>query len=174
MALFGSSSKTPWGVDVLTTEFLFSGQVEPEAQKWGWAFFSPIEKTPAQPFDVAISAVRATGALKVPDPVPAAASFGWNTALVAIIARDAAAEATWDEWSASMGGQPVAAELLVGPYSVTGSVLSADGTLQQVLNDRFPIQNATITRVDGAGDGQPIQAAKAVLGTSFLQAALAR
>ena len=71
-----------------------------------------------------------------------------------------------------MGGQPVVAELLVGPYSVKGSVLSQDGTLQPVLNDRFPIQDATITRIDGAGDGQPIEAPKAMLGTAFLHSGM--
>ncbi len=90
--------------------------------------------------------------------------------LLLVIPRGAAADEAWDEWAAAFG-QPVAAEVLVGPYAMTGAVLSTDGTMSPILNNRLAMRDATITRIDGVGDGAPIRAPRAVVTTAFVQLA---
>ncbi len=43
--------------------------------------------------------------------------------------------------------------------------------MSAILNDRIAVRDATFTRIDGAGDGAPIQAARAVVATGFIQTA---
>ena len=161
----------PLPLDVLTSEYLISGEVEPRAQKWFWSYFSPIEKRPAQQLAITVTAARATGNRGAPPIVGASASFAYGTGMIALIPRGPETDAVWDEWATAFG-QPVAAELLVGPYAVTGTFLTADGTMSAVLSDRVSVRDATFTRIDGAGDGVPIQAPRAVVATGFVHAAV--
>jgi hypothetical protein len=153
-----------------TLEYLISGQVEARAQKWGWSYFSPIEKRPAQQLEVTVAEARSTGARPAPSLAGTSASFAYGTALVALIPRGEETVKVWEEWAAAVG-QPVAAEVLIGPYALTGTVLSADGTLSALLNDRFAVRDATFTRIDGAGDGAAIDAPRAVVATAFVHTA---
>jgi hypothetical protein len=173
MGLFGSrqSGGAPLPLDVLTPDYLISGQVEPDAQKWAWSYFSPIEKRPAQQLELTVTAARATGSRAAPPLAGTSASFAYGTALIALIPRGEPTDALWEEWATALG-KPVAAELFIGPYAVTGTFLTADGTMSAVLNDRVAARDATFTRIDGAGDGVPIQAPRAVVATGFLQAAV--
>jgi hypothetical protein len=57
---------SPWPVDVLTPEYLISGDVAPGDQKWAWSYFNPYEKRPADALTVAVTAARSTGALPSP------------------------------------------------------------------------------------------------------------
>ena len=61
-------------------------------------------------------------------------------------------------------------DLGAGPYVITGSLLSPAGGLNFLINDRFAMQDATITRVDGAS-AAPIDAPRAVFSTRFVQTA---
>jgi hypothetical protein len=45
----------------------------------------------------------------------------------------------------------------IGPYAITGSLLSPAGGLNFLINNRFAMQDATVTRLDGAS-GAPIDA----------------
>jgi hypothetical protein len=172
MGLFGSKNeRAPLPLDVLTTEYLISGQVEPDNQEWTWAYFSPHEKEPTVALELSVTATRSTGARPAPALTGTSASFAYSTALIAVIARGVPADALWDEWAAGGMGPPLAGELLVGPYSVSGTFLTVDGTMAAVLNDRIAVRDATFTRVDGAGDGSPIAASRAVVATNQLHAA---
>jgi hypothetical protein len=44
--------------------------------------------------------------------------------------------------------------------------------MSAIRNDRIAVRDATFTRIDGTGDGAPIQAARAVVATAFVQAAV--
>src|SRR4051794_38220925 len=173
MGLFDSKpAAAPLPLDVLTLDYLISGEVQPQHQKWAWTYFSPHEKQPAQALELTVTAARSTGARPAPALAGTSASFAYSTALVAVISRGEAADALWDEWAAGGMAQSVVGELLVGPYAVNGTFLSADGTMSAVLNDRVAARDAVITRIDGAGDGSTIQAPRAVVATNLMQAAI--
>jgi hypothetical protein len=173
VGLFGSKPAAgPLALDVLTLEYLISGQVEPDDQRWAWTYFSPHEKQPAAALQLTVSAARATGTRAAPPLAGSSASFAYSTAMVAVIPRGDPADALWEEWAAGGMSGTVAGELLIGPYSVRGTFLTADGTMSAVLNDRVAARDAVITRVDGAGDGSPIQAPRAVVATNLMHAAL--
>lgn len=174
MGLFDTKpAGAPLPLDVLTTEYLISGQVEPGKQKWAWTYFSPHEKQPAQALELTVTATRSTGARPAPALNGASVSFAYSTALIAVIPRGEPADALWDEWAAGGMGQTISGELLVGPYAVTGVFLTADGTMSAVLNDRVAVRDATFTRIDGAATGTPIAAPRAVVATNLMQAAIA-
>ena len=162
---------TPLPLSVLTPDYLISGVVEDDAQKWAWSFFSPIQKDAPQPLQLSVTEARATGNRAAPPLAGCTASFAYGTAMIAIISTGAPTDALWDEWSAAVG-TPVAAELFAGPYAITGQFLSADGTMSAIRNDRIAVRDATFTRIDGTGDGAPIQAARAVVATAFVQTAV--
>jgi hypothetical protein len=173
MGLFDSKPAAgPLPLDVLTLEYLISGQVEPDKQKWAWTYFPPLEKQAAQALELTVTAARATGAHPSPALPGSTASFTYSSAMVALIPRGQAADALWDEWAPGGMGGSVAGELIVGPYAVTGTFLTADGTMSAVLNDRVAARDAVITRIDGAGDAAPIDAPRAMVATNLMQAAL--
>src|SRR3954469_23075419 len=119
-----SKPSGPWPVDVLTLEYLVSGEVDEPGQKWGWNYFQVIGESPGRPFEVLVSAARPTGALADPALAGRRAYFTLASGLVALIPRGEAADAVWDEWNSSTDG--VAAKLLVGAYSITGTALSVN------------------------------------------------
>src|SRR5690349_5501611 len=121
MGLFGRSeaSGAAWPLDVLTLEYLISGQVESAAQKWGWSYFSPLQKDVPHELSLTVSGARSTGSLPAPTWNAATAGFAYGTSLVALISRGEATDQIWDKWAGSVG-QPVPVEALVGPYTVTG------------------------------------------------------
>src|SRR3954468_4969375 len=173
MGLFDSKpAAAPLPLDVLTSEYLISGRVEPDNQKWVWAYFSPHEKRPAVALELTVTAARATGARPAPALVGASASFADAPSLGAGSARGDPTDALWEEWAAGGMGQPLAGELLVGPYAVSGTFLTVDGTMDVVINDRVAVRDAVFTRVDGTGDGAQIQAGRAVLATNVMHAAV--
>jgi hypothetical protein len=173
MGLFDSKpAAAPLPLDVLTTEYLISGQVEPDNQKWVWAYFSPHEKEPAVALELKVTAARSTGARPAPELIGTSASFAFSTAMIAVIRRGEPADALWEEWAAGGMGQTVSGELLVGPYAVTGTFLTADGTMSAVMNDRVAARDVTFTRIDGAGSSTPIAAPRAVVATNLMQAAI--
>jgi hypothetical protein len=173
LGLFSQSpnpSGAPWPVDVLTLEYLISGQVSPDAQKWGWSYFQLLEKGPARTFDVDVTAVKPTGARSAPALAGRRASFARGTAWVGLISRGEAADAVWEEWNGKWAGTP--ADVLLGPYALSGTVVSTDGAVPTaMLNDCFAVRDATITRVDGAGDGAAITAPRAVFMSAFVHTA---
>jgi hypothetical protein len=167
--LFGDNSGgEPWSVDVLTADYLVSGRVAANAMKWAWTYFSMTEKDAPRTLEVVVSEARPTGPLAAPDLPGKTAGFSYATGLIGLIARDEAASKAWDQW-ANLGAA-AAAEVTVGPYAITGSALSPSGGLDFLINDRFAMQDATITRLDGSGT--PIDAPKAVFSTRFVQTAV--
>jgi hypothetical protein len=169
VALFGERSNgEPWAVDVLTLDYLVSGQVAPEAQKWAWTYFSMTEKNAPSALEVTVSETRSTGGLTAPDLARKTAGFSYQTGLVGLIARNEAAEQAWDKWAVL--GDAVAAEVTLGPYAISGLLLSPSGGLSFLINDRFAMRDATVTRID-SGSGGPIEAPKAVFSTRFVQTA---
>jgi hypothetical protein len=160
----------PWPVDVLTAEYLISGAIPEDRQRWAFAYFSMVESNIPRALEVAVTGARATGARADPPLAGTLASFAYGTAFIALIPRGPAADKAWEKWAAAFG-QPVAGEILIGPYAVTGGVLSMDGTMSPILNNRLAMRDATITRIDGAGDGAPIEAPRAVVTTAFVQLA---
>src|SRR3954467_7495744 len=173
MGLFDSKpAAAPLPLDVLTLDYLISGEVQPDHQKWAWTYFSPHEKQPAQALELTVTAARSTGARPAPALAGTSASFAYSTALVAVISRGEAADALWDEWAAGGMGAPLTGELLVGPYAVSGTFLTVDGTMDVVINDRVAVRDAVFTRVDGTGDGAQIQAGRAVVATNVMHAAV--
>jgi hypothetical protein len=66
-------------------------------------------------------------------------------------------------------GDPATAEVTIGPYAISGSLLSPSGGLNFLINDRFAMRDATVTRVDGAGG--PIDAPRAVFSRRFVPTA---
>jgi hypothetical protein len=164
----GNSGGEAWTLDVLTADYLVSGQVDSGAQKWAWSYFSMTEKEVPGTLEVAVSGARSTGSLSAPDLAGKTAGFSYATGLIGLIPRDEAASKIWDQW-ANLGAA-AAAEVTIGPYAITGSLLSPAGGLNFLINDRFAMQDATITRVDGAA-GSPIDAPKAVFSTRFVQTA---
>src|SRR4051794_9692127 len=152
MGLFDSKpAGAPLPLDVLTLEYLITGQVEAGDQRWAWTYFSPHEKQPAVPLQLTVSGARSTGSRPAPPLAGSSASFAYSTAMVAVIPRGEPADALWEEWAAGGMSSSVAGQLLVGPYAVSGTFLTADGTMSAVLNDRVAARDAVITRVDGAG-----------------------
>jgi hypothetical protein len=172
--LFGTSQPSePWPVDVLTLEYLVSGTVEETNQKWDWSYFQTYGVDPAVPFDLRVSSVRSTGAYPKPALEGTLAFFVLNSSLVAVIPRGPAADRVWDQWNKTPTG--VVSEVLAGPYSVTGTVLSVDSRLTTVILGRaLALRDAAITRVDGAGDATPIQAPRLTLFTHAIHSALER
>ena len=166
--LFGNNSGgEPFSLDVLTADYLVSGQVDAGAQKWAWTYFSMTEKEVPGTLEVAVSETRSTGSLAAPNLAGKTAGFSYATGLIGLIARDEAATKVWDQW-ANLGA-PAAAEVTIGPYAITGTLLSPAGGLNFLINDRFAMQDATVTRVDGASG--PIDAPRAVFSTRFVQTA---
>jgi hypothetical protein len=163
--------KPPWTLDVLTPDYLVSGQVDEPGQKWGCTYFSPVAQSPAQQLELAVMGVRSTGVRPAPQLAGTHASFNYGTQMLALIPRDEAAAAAWDEWAAAVGA-PVPAEVFLGPYVLTGSVYTPDGTMSVLLNDRFAIRAATITRIDGAGNATPIEAPRAMVASIAVQMAV--
>jgi hypothetical protein len=164
----GNSGGESWTLDVLTADYLVSGQVDAGAQKWAWSYFSMTEKEVPGSLEVAVSEARSTGSLPAPDLAGKTAGFSYATGLIGLIPRDEAASKIWDQW-ANLGAA-AAAEVTIGPYAITGSLLSPAGGLNFLINDRFAMQDATVTRVDG-GSGGPIDTPKAVFSTRFVQTA---
>jgi hypothetical protein len=173
LGIFGSSTPAePWPVDVLTLDYLFTGEVDGAAQKWGWTYLQiAAPESPAAGLDVQVSAAVATGASAPPaDLVGRRVSFGRGTALVALISRGPATDAAWEKWN--HGFQEVAAEVLVGPYKLVGTMITPDGTVNApMINIGFAVQDATITRVDGAGSAAPIAIGRGVISNAFVHAA---
>src|SRR3954447_21409896 len=121
MGLFDSKpAAAPLPLDVLTSEYLISGQAETDNQQRVRAYFSPHEKRPAVALELTVTAARSTGARPAPALVGTSASLVFSPALVAVITRGEPADALWEEWAAGGMGQPLAGELLVGPYAVSG------------------------------------------------------
>ena len=168
---FGVATPTvPWPIDVVTLDYVFSGSVELADQKWGWNYFQVYGQRPAQTLDLRVAECRSTAGLPAPGWVGTKASFTFHGGLVAVIPRGDAAVAVWEEWNGTSTGVP--AVVLVGPYAVSGTVLSPDSTMgPPLLNHAFPVRDATITRCDGRGDPTPIAAPRAIVGTAFVQAA---
>ena len=170
MLFGGPKSDGPWPVDVLTLEYLVSGEVDEPGQKWGWDYFQVIGDNPARPFELVVSNVSPTGSYPTPALVGRRAYFTLESSLVALIPRAGAADVVWDKWNTLDKG--VASLLLVGPY--TGTVLSPDSQLQTMLLGRaLALRDVTITRVAGAGAGAtPIQAPRATVLTRALHSAV--
>jgi hypothetical protein len=167
--LFGSSSSgESWSLDVLTLDYLVSGQVGPGAQKWAWTYFAMTEQRTPSPLEVTVSGARSTGGLPAPDLAGKTVGFSYQTGLIGLIPRDEAAGKAWDKWAVL--GDAVAAELTIGPYAISGSLLSPSGGLSFLINDRFAMREATVTRVDG-GPSDRIEAPQAVFSTRFVQTA---
>jgi len=165
----GDSGGEAWTLDVLTADYLVSGQVDSGAQKWAWTYFSmTADKEVPGTLEVAVSEARSTGSLAAPDLAGKTAGFSYANGLIGLIPRDESADKAWDQW-ANLGAA-AAAEVTVGPYAITGSLLSPAGGLNFLINDRFAMQDATITRVDGASSA-PIDAPRAVFSTRFVQTA---
>jgi hypothetical protein len=165
-----SKPSGPWPVDVLTLEYLLSGEVDEPGQKWGWNYFQVFGETPGRPFELVVSTANPTGRLASPALEGRRAYFALGSGLVAFIPRGEAADAVWDEWNSATDG--VASLLLVGPYSVAGTVLAPGSQLQAAMLGRaIALRDVTITRVDG-GDATPIQAPRATVLTRFLHAAV--
>ena len=157
-----------WSLDVLTLDYLVSGEVGPAAQKWAWTYFSMVEKRTPSSLEMTASKASSTGNLPAPDLAGKTVGFSYQTGLIGLIPRDEAAGNAWDKWAVL--GDALAAELTIGPYAISGSMLSPSGGLSVLINDRFAMRDATITRVDG-GSGAPIDAPKAVFSTRFVQTA---
>src|SRR4051812_12414417 len=124
----------PWPLDVLTPDYLVSGEVDKAGQKWGWTYFSIVAQSPAAALTMTVTAVRSVGTRPAPSSlVGTQASFNFGTQMLALIPRGPAADAVWDEWAAAVGA-PVAAEVFLGPFVVTGGVYTPDGTMSVLLN----------------------------------------
>ena len=166
--IFGDrSSGEPWSLDVLTLDYLISGQVGAAAQKWAWTYFSMVEKRTPNPLELTVSETRSTGNQAAPELTGKLAAFSYEAGLVGLIPRDEPASKAWDEWADLGNAEP--AEFTIGPYAISGSLLSPSGGLAVLINDRFAMREATITRIDGAGPGAPIEAPQAVFSTRFVQ-----
>jgi hypothetical protein len=161
----------PWPLDVLTPDYLISGVVDAPGQKWGWTYFSPVAQSPAAALELAVTGVSSVGRRPAPALAGTRASFNYGTAMLALIPRGPAADAVWDKWAGGVGA-PVGAEVLLGPYAVTGGVYTTDGTMSPLLNDRVAVRDATFTRIDGEGDSAPITAPRAMLATIAVQLAV--
>lgn len=158
-----------WPVDVLTADHLVSGEVEPPAQKWGWTYFALTQPRLTTSFDIRVTATASTSGLPAPAWTGAVASFAFHTGLIAIIPRGPAAVAVWEEWNAQFPSSP--AVVLVGPYAVTGTVITADGWPGTgLINHAIAVREAAITRVDGKGDGTAIPAERAIISTQLIHA----
>jgi hypothetical protein len=171
MGLFdrGGSSGTPWEVDAITLEYLISGRVEGDALKWGWAYFEfPVTSSPARPLELVVTEARSLGNLAAPELTGRRTAVARATALVALAPRDAAAIALWDQWNTF---PPVPADVLVGPYALSGSVLSIDGSATSpVLGGTFAMRDAVLRRVDGAGDGVAMELPRVSVESRFVHA----
>lgn len=166
---FNQQIGTNWPIEVLTADYLISGEVEARAQKWGWTYFCTTEHRVPDSLDLRVTGVTPTSGLPPLPWVGAQASLGFRTGLVALIPRGPAAIAVWDQWNAQVPGTP--AVMRVGPYAVTATVLTADakpGT--GLINHAFAVRDASITRADGRGDGSAITADRAIVTTQFVQA----
>jgi hypothetical protein len=170
VGLFGSKPAAgPVPLDVLTPDYLISGQVEPASHEWLWGYFATMEKNPPEPLQLTVTAAASTGARPAPALLGTTASFAYATALIALIPRGEAADALFEEWSTTWD-QPLAAEMFVGPYAISGSFLTG-GSMAVVIGDRVAARDVTFTRIDGAGAWGPVQAPRAVVATALLQTA---
>jgi hypothetical protein len=162
----------PWPLDVLTPDYLVSGEVSKQGQKWGWTYFAQVPETPVDPLTLTVSAVRSVGKRPAPPGlVGTRASFNYGTQMLAVIPRGPAADAAFDEWATKFG-PPVAAEIFLGPFVVIGNVYTPDGTLSVLLNSRLAVAEAQFTRVDGLGDATPFTAPRALLSSTPVQLAV--
>ena len=161
----------PWPVDVLTLEYLVSGEVDEAGQKWGWVYLQALAPTsPARPLEVVVASARPTGSAGAPELTGLRACFAACSSLVALIPRGEATAAAWDGWN---HGDAVAARLLVGPYLLTGTVVAPGRDLADVLLGRaLAVRELTIERVDGLGDGAPVRAPRATVLTRHLHTAV--
>jgi len=166
--LFGDQSNgEAWEIDVLTQDYVVSGQVGPGAQRWAWTYLSMTEKNAPSALEVAVSGARSTGSLVAPVLAGKTVGFSYAAGLIGLIVRNDAAGKAWDQWAAL--GEEAAAEVTIGPYAISGTVLSPSGGLDFLINDRFAMRDATVTRVDGSGG--PIDTPRAVFSTRFVQTA---
>jgi hypothetical protein len=162
----------PWPLDVLTPDYLVSGEVDKRGQKWGWTYFAQVPESTPDPLTLVVNAVRSVGARpEPPGLVGTRASFNYGTQMLAIIPRGPAADAAFDEWSTKFG-PPISAEIFLGPFVVIGKVYTPDGTMSVVLNSRLAVADAQFTRVDGLGDAAPFSAPRALLASIAVQMAV--
>jgi hypothetical protein len=175
MGLFdggSAGSGEPWQVDVVTLEYVFSGTVDAAGQKWGWDYFQAAGgRGPARTFDLHVADARPTGTHPAPAVTGQVVSFSQRTAMVALVPRDAPAIAVWEKWNVMA---PVAVELLLGPYALSGLVLSPDASpTTPILAASFGMRDVTLRRIDGAGDGAPLSLPRATVHSAFVHAASA-
>jgi hypothetical protein len=167
--IFGDRSNgESWSLDVLTADYLVSGEVGPAAQKWAWTYFAMTEQRTPAALEMTASEARSTGSLPAPELAGKPVGFSYQTGLIGLIPRNEPAGKAWDKWAVL--GDAIAAELTVGPYAISGSLLSPSGGLSFLINDRFAMRDATIVRLDGGSEGS-IEAPKAVFSTRFVQTA---
>ena len=54
-----------WALDVLTHDYLVSGQVGDASAEWAWSYFSMVEKDTPRPLEVTVSEARTSMSLRV-------------------------------------------------------------------------------------------------------------
>jgi hypothetical protein len=157
-----------WALDVLTQDYLISGEVGPAAQKWAWTYFAMTGQRTPSSLEMTASKAIPTGNAAAPDLAGKTVGFSFQTGLIGLIPRNEAAGSAWEKWAVL--GDPSAADLTIGPYVIRGSLLSPSGGLSVLINDRFAMRDVTITRVDGSPSAS-IDAPTAVFSTRFVQTA---
>lgn len=171
MGLFSKEPDAPLAVEAFTPEYAIAGDLTPASTKWAWTYLQTTgAQDPANALSVAAPAVRPTGALPAPAPAQTA-HLSIATGLIALAPRGGAADELWEEWAKL--DKPVPARILAGPYLIAGNVLTPGGDVAAVMLGRaITVRDATLARVDGAGDATPVALPRVTVFLRFVDAVL--
>lgn len=162
----------PWAVQVLTTDYLIDGQVDPDGRGHKYFFIAEQTSKPAGALTLHDVKVQATGPADPPNPATATWLAMFNPTLVALIARDATVEAYILQHTPKT---KVPVELRVGPYAIRGTLLLPVPAqrLADVLGSfAFAMQDAEIDCVAAGSKLRGLKAPALIVSTALLQGAL--
>jgi hypothetical protein len=166
------TTPTPWAVQVLTTDYLVDGQIDPDIRGHKFFFTALQTSKPAGALILNNVKVQPTSTAEAPSPATATWLATFNTTLVAVIGRDNTA---CDYIVQHAPQTPVAAELRVGPYAIRGTLLlpvPANRMADVLGSFGFAMQNAEIDCVVAGSKLRGLKAPALMISTALLQGAL--
>jgi len=150
-----TTPKLPWAIQVLTTEYMIDGSVQPDEYS---GIFQPLNyrggPAPLQLKTWKTVQIQPTGNLTMPVPSFSAWTLGCAANVVAIIPNDDASRQdalkAFKDWK-----YPIKATIFAGPYCIRGTVMAPKANGFQL-----PDAPGTLTWTNWGGGGFPIMDAE--------------
>ena len=135
---------TQWAIQVLTSEYLVEGSMDSRDGENSTFLHAEAGSVPFAARELTRATLQPTGALAVAAGASAKFSLPYDTAVVAVIPRDAAGSAYALKRN-SGSSHPIPANVYAGPYLLRGTILSPDKELSILAGyQSFAMQAVTI------------------------------